>query len=112
MSRDTSWDDPILSDGDFPTQPQQPNPVKRVPNKYLIIGLAAFILETASTMYIATVADRSIAMIFWAFIGPFLGLPFVGYMVESKSWPDRFKMALASAVGYVIGATIIYILNI
>jgi hypothetical protein len=46
--------------------------------KYLIIGLAAFILETASTMYIATVADRSIAMIFWAFIGPFLGLPFVG----------------------------------
>jgi hypothetical protein len=51
-------------------------------------------------------------MIFWAFIGPFLGLPFVGYMVESKTWPDRFKMALASAVGYVIGATIIYILNI
>jgi hypothetical protein len=80
--------------------------------KYFIIGIAAFVLETASTMYIATVTDRSIAMIFWAFIGPFLGLPFVGYMVESKSWPDRFKMALASSVGYVIGATIIYILNI
>jgi len=80
--------------------------------KYFIIGIAAFVLETASTMYIATVADRSIAMIFWAFIGPFLGLPFVGYMVESKSWPDRFKMALASSVGYVIGATFIYILNI
>jgi hypothetical protein len=32
-------------------------------------------------------------------------------MVESKTWPDRFKMALASAVGYVIGATIIYILS-
>jgi len=110
MSRDTSWDDPILSDGDFP-QPQPPTPVKRDPNKYFIIGLAAFILETASTMYIATVADRSIAMIFWAFIGPFLGLPFVGYMVESKTWPDRFKMALASSVGYVIGATVIYILS-
>jgi hypothetical protein len=110
MSRDTSWDDPILSDGDFP-QPQPPTPVKQGPNKYFIIGLAAFILETASTMYIATVADRSIAMIFWAFIGPFLGLPFVGYMVESKSWPDRFKMALASSVGYVIGATFIYILS-
>lgn len=110
MSRDTSWDDPILSDGDFP-QSQQLTPVKRGPNKYFIIGLAAFVLETASTMYIATVADRSIAMIFWAFIGPFLGLPFVGYMVESKTWPDRFKMALASAVGYVIGATIIYILS-
>jgi len=26
--------------------------------KYLIIGLAAFILETASTMYIATVAKE------------------------------------------------------
>jgi hypothetical protein len=80
--------------------------------KYFIIAFAAFILETASTMYIATVADRSIAMIFWAFIGPFLGLPFVGYMVESKTWTERIKMALASAIGYVIGATIIYILNI
>ena len=80
--------------------------------KYLIIGLAAFILETASTMYIATVADRSIAMIFWAFIGPFLGLPFVGYMVESKTWPDRFKMALASAIGYVIGALAVYLGNV
>ena len=76
--------------------------------KYLIIGLAAFVLETASTMYIATVADRSIAMIFWAFIGPFLALPFVGYMVESQTWPDRFKMALASAVGYTLGAITVY----
>jgi hypothetical protein len=53
--------------------------------KYLIIAVSAFVLETASTMYIATVADRSIAMMFWAFIGPFLSLPFVGYMVESKT---------------------------
>ena len=80
--------------------------------KYLIIGLAAFVLETASTMYIATVADRSIAMIFWAFIGPFLALPFVGYMVESQTWPDRFKMALASAVGYTLGAITVYLGNI
>lgn len=79
--------------------------------KYFIIAFAAFILETASTMYIATVADRSIAMIFWAFIGPFLGLPFVGYMVDSKSWAERIKMALASSIGYIIGATVIYILN-
>ena len=79
--------------------------------KYLILAFAAFVIEIASTMYIATVADRSIAMIFWAFIGPFLGLPFVGYMVESKSWPERIKMALASAIGYTIGATVIYILN-
>lgn len=80
--------------------------------KYIIIAFAAFILETASTMYIATVADRSIAMIFWAFIGPFLGLPFVGYMVESKSWIDRIKMALASAVGYTMGALTVYLGNL
>lgn len=80
--------------------------------KYLIIALSAFVLETASTMYIATVADRSIAMIFWAFIGPFLGLPFVGYMVESKTWPQRFHMALASAVGYTIGALTVYLGNL
>jgi len=80
--------------------------------KYFIIGLAAFILETASTMYIATVAERSVSMIFWAFIGPFLGLPFVGYMVESKTWKERIKMALASGVGYFIGASLIYISKI
>jgi hypothetical protein len=80
--------------------------------KYLIIAFAAFVLETASTMYIATVADRSIAMIFWAFIGPFLGLPFVGYMVESKSWMERIKMATASAVGYTIGALVVYLGNL
>jgi hypothetical protein len=79
--------------------------------KYFIIGLAAFILETASTMYIATVAERSVFMIFWASIGPFLGLPFVGYMVESKNWTDRIKMAIASAIGYALGATVVYIIN-
>jgi hypothetical protein len=79
--------------------------------KYFIIALSAFILETASTMYIATVANKDITMVFWAFMGPFLGLPFVGYMVESKTWKERIKVALASAVGYTIGATLIYILN-
>lgn len=79
--------------------------------KYFIIGLAAFILETASTMYIATVAERSVSMIFWASIGPFLGLPFVGYMVESKNWTDRIKMAVASAIGYALGALVVYLIN-
>jgi len=77
--------------------------------KYFIIAFAAFILETASTMYIATVAKRDIYMIFWAFIGPFLGLPFVGYMVDSKSWTERIKMAVASGIGYSIGALVVYI---
>lgn len=80
--------------------------------KYFIIAFAAFILETASTMYIATVANRDITMIFWAFVGPFLGLPFVGYMVESKSWMQRIKMAFASSIGYMLGAIIIYLYSI
>ena len=50
-------------------------------------------------------------MIFWASMGPFLGLPFVGYMVESKNWTDRIKMAVASAIGYALGATVVYIMN-
>ena len=79
--------------------------------KYLIIFISALIIEIASTMYIATVADRSLSMIFWAFIGPFLGLPFVGYMVESKNWKERILMALASSIGYAIGAFIVYIIN-
>ena len=79
--------------------------------KYLIIFISALIIEIASTMYIATVADRSFSMIFWAFIGPFLGLPFVGYMVESKNWKERILMALASSIGYAIGAFIVYSIN-
>jgi hypothetical protein len=77
--------------------------------KYFIIAFAAFILETASTMYIATVADRNIYMIFWAFVGPFLALPFVGYMVDSKSWTERIKMAISSGIGYAAGALVVYI---
>jgi hypothetical protein len=79
--------------------------------KYLIIFISALIIEIASTMYIATVADRSLSMIFWAFIGPFLGLPFVGYMVESKNWKERILMAFASSIGYAIGAFIVYSIN-
>ena len=79
--------------------------------RYFIIGCSAFILEIASTMYISNVSDRDMGMIFWAFIGPFLGLPFVGYMVESKTWGDRIKMALASSIGYSFGATLVYLIN-
>ena len=77
--------------------------------KFFVIFLASFILETASTMYISTVSQKSISMIFWAFIGPFLALPFVGYMVESKTWTERSKMALASGIGYLIGAYLVYL---
>lgn len=80
--------------------------------KYLIIAISAFIIETAATMYIATVANRDIMMIFWAFIGPFLGLPFIGYMVESKLWSDRIKMAVASGIGYALGSIAVYLYSI
>lgn len=46
-------------------------------------------------------------MMFFAFISPFLSLPFVGYIVETKTWEDRIKMAVASAFGYVTGTLIV-----
>jgi len=77
--------------------------------KYLIISTMALILEIGSTFYITYVSDKNLfGMMFFAFIGPFLGLPFVGFMVESKTWTERIKMALASAFGYLIGSIITY----
>ncbi len=77
--------------------------------KYLIIGTAALVLEIGATFYITYVSEKNlVGMMIFAFIGPFLGLPFVGYMVESKSWNERLRMALASAVGYAIGSVITY----
>jgi hypothetical protein len=80
--------------------------------KYLIIVISAFIIEVASTFYITTVADKSIWMLFFAFVGPFLGLPFIGYIVESKTWLERLKMAFASGTGYVLGAMLVYLFSI
>jgi hypothetical protein len=80
--------------------------------KYLIVALAAFTIEVASTMYISTVADKSVAMIFWAFVGPFLGLPFIAYQIEAKNWNDRIILALVSGVGYSLGALLVYLICI
>jgi heme/copper-type cytochrome/quinol oxidase subunit 3 len=77
--------------------------------KYYILLISSFIIEMASTFYIKTVSERSILMLFWAFIGPFLGLPFVGYMVETKEWDERIKMAFVSGVGYLLGALLVYL---
>lgn len=77
--------------------------------KYTIIATMALILEVGSTFYINYVSDKNLfGMMIFAFIGPFLGLPFVGYMVESKTWKERTKMALSSAIGYLIGSIITY----
>ena len=76
--------------------------------KYPILFLSALIIEICSTFYIRFVAEaNTLGMITFAFIGPFLSLPFAGYMVESKLWSERFKMALALSIGYVIGAIIV-----
>jgi hypothetical protein len=79
--------------------------------KYLIIGLSCFIIEIASTMYISTVSHNSPYMMFWAFIGPFLSLPFIGFIVEEKNWIGRIKIAISSAIGYSIGALLIFLIN-
>jgi hypothetical protein len=78
--------------------------------KYFIIGISALIIEICSTFYIRFVAEgNTIGMLVFSSIGPFLGLPFVGYIVESKTWSDRIKMAFASAFGYLIGSAVVII---
>lgn len=79
--------------------------------KYIIIFIAAFLLEVTSTMYIKEVSDRNPYMVFWAFMSPFITLPFIGYMVESKSWKERIFMASSQATGYAIGALVVYLLS-
>ena len=67
----------------------------------------ALILEVGSTFYINYVSDKNlVGMMIFATLGPFLGLPFVGYMVESKTWIERIKIAFSSAFGYLIGSFI------
>ena len=46
-------------------------------------------------------------MLFFAAISPFLGLPFIGYMIETKDWDERIKQALALSVGYIAGVLIV-----
>jgi hypothetical protein len=76
--------------------------------KYRIIILSALIIEICSTFYIRYVSEGNpIGMLLFAFIGPFLGLPFAGYMVESKTWSERLKMAFSMAIGYTIGVIIV-----
>ena len=76
--------------------------------KYPIIFLSALIIEICSTFYVHYISEsNAMGMVVFAFIGPFLGLPFAGYMVESKLWSERIKMAFALAFGYVAGALIV-----
>jgi hypothetical protein len=82
--------------------------------KYKIIFFSAFVIEICSTFYIKYTADSNIiGMVVFAFIGPFLSLPFMGYMVESKIWKERIKITFCMALGYLFGALIVnYIFKI
>ncbi len=76
--------------------------------KYLIIFLSAFATEIFSTFYITAVSEKdTTAMIGFAIIRPFLALPFAGYMLDSKNWNERIKMAIALSIGYSVGSVLV-----
>jgi hypothetical protein len=76
--------------------------------KYLIIFLSAFATEIFSTFYITAVSEKdTTAMIGFAIIRPFLALPFAGYMLDSKNWNERIKMAIALSMGYALGSVLV-----
>lgn len=79
--------------------------------KYLILFISSLIIEIAATFYIGSVANKdSIPMVFWAFVGPFLGLPFIKYQIEAKTNTERFKIAICMGFGYAIGSIIVIFL--
>jgi hypothetical protein len=79
--------------------------MKKTHKKYPIIFVSALALEIGSTMYISSVADKNLAStMLWAFLGPFIALPFAGYVADEKTWIGRFYLALSSSAGYTVGA--------
>jgi hypothetical protein len=80
--------------------------------KYVLLFIAAVIIEIASTFYITSVADKdTVAMVFWAVIGPFLGLPFLAAQIEAKNNLQRIKLAFCYGLGYGTGAYLVSYLN-
>jgi hypothetical protein len=76
--------------------------------RYPIIFTSALIIEICSTFYIRFVSEGNApGMIFFAAIGPFLGLPFLGYMIEAKTWSERVFNAVALSFGYIVGTIIV-----
>ena len=70
--------------------------------------MSAFATEIFSTFYITAVSEKdTTAMVGFAIIRPFLALPFAGYMLESKNWNERFKMAIALSVGYAWASVLV-----
>jgi hypothetical protein len=79
--------------------------------RYPIIFLSALVIEICSTFYIRFVSGGNApGMILFAAIGPFLGLPFLGYMIEATNWNERILNAVAMSAGYVTGTLIVIII--
>jgi hypothetical protein len=79
--------------------------------RYPIIFLSALVIEICSTFYIRFVSEGNApGMILFAAIGPFLGLPFLGYMIEANNWNERILNAVAMSAGYVTGTLIVIII--
>jgi hypothetical protein len=79
--------------------------------KYLFLFIAAVTIEIASTFYISAVAEKdALQMIFWAFISPFLSLPFIKYQIEAKNNKQRIYLAFCYGIGYATGAAFVNIL--
>jgi hypothetical protein len=79
--------------------------------RYPIIFLSALVIEICSTFYIRFVSEGNApGMILFAAIGPFLGLPFLGYMIEATNWNERILNAVALSLGYIVGTVIVIII--
>jgi hypothetical protein len=76
--------------------------------KYLLIFFSALIIQICSTFFIKSVAEgKTIQMLIFAFLLPILGLPFNGFMVDTKCWIERIKIAISVSLGYVLGVLIV-----
>jgi hypothetical protein len=76
--------------------------------KLFVIWIAAVVIEIASTFYITSVADKNtMQMMFWAFVSPFLGLPFLAWQIDAKNWNERIRLAAAYGSGYMTGAFLV-----
>jgi hypothetical protein len=77
----------------------------------IVLMLASLLLEICSTLYIRAVAAEDVlASAVLAFIGPFVSLPFLGYMIEAKTWKHRILLTTIYAVGYTAGSLISFLI--
>lgn len=81
--------------------------------KFVVVLISAFLSEIVMTMYINGVANMNIFQtIFFAFISPFISLPFVVYVIQANTMKERFGIACFQGIGYAIGVlTCMYFLK-